>query len=212
MLPGSFKPTPSHNFIRHLHDNRLLLRNFTQNIDGLEIAAGIPETHLVQAHGSFQSASCIDCRLAFDIDELKAFILDERIANCVECKGLVKPDITFFGENLPERFHRLSQSDFKDCDLMIVMGTSLSVYPFAGLVRMAPGVSKILINRELAGDFDFANRDAAVLGDLDDICSRITDYLAFPAPELDVEQVVIVQTAEGSEEDIKVVMNEKDKE
>ena len=68
---------------------------------------------------------------------------------CVECGALVKPDIVFFGENLPQRFEDLIRTDFPKCDLLIVAGTSLEVHPFAGLIHH-PGedVPRLLVNRE----------------------------------------------------------------
>jgi NAD-dependent SIR2 family protein deacetylase len=61
LYPGQFKATAAHHFIRLLHDKGMLLRNYTQNIDTLEQVAAIPPESLVFAHGSFQTASCIDC-------------------------------------------------------------------------------------------------------------------------------------------------------
>ena len=61
-------------------------------------------------------------------------IFSDTIPKCEECKGIVKPDIVFFGEALPDRFITLLGEDFSKCDLLIIIGTSLSVHPFAGLV------------------------------------------------------------------------------
>ncbi len=63
-------------------------------------------------------------------------IFDNSIPTCDSCNSLVKPDIVFFGEALPDRFHRLASRDLPECDLLIIMGTSLTVHPFAGLVDM----------------------------------------------------------------------------
>ena len=71
---------------------------FTQNIDTLERRAGISKEKLVEAHGSFASQSCIDCKAAFDAAEIRKLIQEEKIPKCNQCKGLVKPDIVFFGE------------------------------------------------------------------------------------------------------------------
>ena len=66
------------------------------------------------------------------------------IPTCTECNQLVKPDIVFFGENLPDRFHELTATDFKKCDLLIVMGTSLTVQPFASLIDRSGNMLIIL--------------------------------------------------------------------
>ncbi len=60
---------------------------------------------------------------------------DDVIPTCTECNSVVKPDIVFFGENLPQKFFQHVHSDFKECDLLIIMGTSLMVQPFAGLIH-----------------------------------------------------------------------------
>ncbi len=62
LYPGRFKPTLTHHFIKLLSDRGMLLRNYTQNIDGLERLAGIPPEKIIEAHGSFASARCIDCQ------------------------------------------------------------------------------------------------------------------------------------------------------
>ena len=85
-----------------------LLRCYTQNIDGLELIASLPSDKLVQAHGGFQAAHCIDCSVEYPAEFVKTTIFSGEIPRCSECQGLVKPDIVFFGEDLPERFHRVS--------------------------------------------------------------------------------------------------------
>ena len=64
---------------------------------------------------------------------------EERPCRCPKCSGLVKPDIVFFGESLPEAFFRHAEQDFPEADLLIVMGTSLVVNPFASLIGLALG-------------------------------------------------------------------------
>ena len=71
---GRFQPTATHHFISLLHERGLLLRNYTQNIDSLELAAGLPPEALVQAHGSFESATCITTGQAVPADEMRAAV------------------------------------------------------------------------------------------------------------------------------------------
>jgi NAD+-dependent protein deacetylase sirtuin 2 len=61
-------------------------------------------------------------------------IFNDEIPKCLSCEGVVKPDIVFFGENLPSKFFKYMDKDFDDCELLIVLGTSLVVQPFASLV------------------------------------------------------------------------------
>lgn len=119
------------------------------------------------------------------------------------CGGLVKPDIVFFGENLPARFFRQSQEDFPACELLIVMGTSLVVHPFAGLVDRVPrDAPRCLVNRERVGEMDpelvamaggrptkgfvfppseWAYRDALYEGNCDDGCLELARLLGWEA-------------------------------
>jgi len=154
LYPDNFKPTKAHYFIHLLHKKGVLLRCFSQNIDTLERVAGLPADKIIEAHGNFAESHCIDCRQSVPNDEVKKAIFNSEILKCVKCNGLVKPDIVFFGENLPQRFFKLLKEDFPKCDLLIVMGTSLLVHPFAMLVDLPKeGVPKLLLNRELAGPF-----------------------------------------------------------
>ncbi|KAJ8653592.1 hypothetical protein O0I10_010742 [Lichtheimia ornata] len=178
IYPGKFYPTKTHYFIRLLHEKGLLLRNFTQNIDTLERLAGLDEDLIVEAHGSFATASCIECNVKADTEMLRKKVAEGVVARCEECDGLIKPDITFFGENLPSRFFDLLD-DFDEADLLIIIGTSLQVQPFASLIDNArDDTPRLLINKELAGvyhtsksGFDFRwkyhKRDVAHLGDCD---------------------------------------------
>lgn len=148
LYPGSFNPTPAHYFIRLLHEKGLLLRHYTQNIDTLDRIAGIPDNKLVEAHGTFYTNHCTDCHKAYSMAWMKEQIFADVLPLCSVCHSLVKPDIVFFGENLPERFYSLPPKDFEKCDLLIIMGTSLEIQPFASLVDYAEAhCVRLLINR-----------------------------------------------------------------
>ena len=188
LWPGNYRPTRTHYFIRAFQENALLVRNYTQNIDGLERLAGIEEDLIIEAHGSFATARCIVCRRKYPGEYVKTALLEEKveIVQCISCSnGFVKPDIVFFGESLPPRFSTFQRSDFKDCDLLIVMGTSLKVYPFAGLVDLVPrSCHRILINREPSGPFEdlfgsgFSRElcnDVFLQGDCDEVTSVLAD-------------------------------------
>jgi len=162
LYPGNFDPTPCHYFVNLLNQKGLLIRNYTQNIDTLERVAGVPEDKLVEAHGSFGKAHCISCHEEYTSEEIKVIIFRGDIPRCRKCKSLVKPDIVFFGENLPMRFFDLMKVDFPKCDLLIVMGTSLKVHPFASLVeKVNENCPRILINYE---EVHVANSYSSFLG------------------------------------------------
>jgi NAD+-dependent protein deacetylase sirtuin 2 len=177
IYPGSHCPTPTHYFLKLLADKKILLRVFTQNIDSLEGIAGIDPSLIVAAHGNFDTATCIDTGKKVNSDEVKKSILlgEEgwKKMNTKHC-GLVKPDIVFFGEPLPERFVHKVNEDFPKCDLLIVMGTSLTVQPFASLItRVQSKIPRLLINKEKVGQksngfkFNKKSRDVALLNECD---------------------------------------------
>ncbi|KAI8475473.1 MAG: NAD-dependent deacetylase sirtuin-2-like protein, partial [Monoraphidium minutum] len=197
LFPGNFAPSPAHVFMKLLHDKGLLLRVYTQNIDSLEHEAGLPRDRVVAAHGNFDSARCIKCGEEHSMGYVKKAVLADEICHCSACGGLVKPDIVFFGENLPERFYEMAEVDFPRADLLIVIGTSLVVHPFADLVDCVRSrVPRLLINRERVGehgtyqilpgigggqgfDFDEGVRDVLYLGDADDGCRRLAALLGW---------------------------------
>ncbi len=122
----------------------MLLKLFTQNIDCLEREAGVPDDKIIEAHGSFASHRCIECKKPFPNELMEKAVKERQVPRCLqpECGGLVKPNIVFFGEQLPEAFF-LNRTLPAAADLCIVMGTSLSVHPFAGLPTVcADGVPR----------------------------------------------------------------------
>lgn len=99
LYPGNFQPTLAHYFFVLLHQKKMLKRVHSQNIDALELMAGLPEEMLVQAHGSFATAKCLNCKKAWKVEELKDRIMTGEVLRCDEksCKGnrraLIKSDI-----------------------------------------------------------------------------------------------------------------------
>jgi len=154
---AKYKPTKAHYLSLLLSKKKILRRVYTQNIDGLDLATGLPPKLLVEAHGGGRSASCVECGEAQDVQQVRKVIQDKGVPKCKKCSGLCKPDITFFGEDLPKRFAELKEEDFSVCDLLIVMGTSLKVAPFCNLVAdVGMLIPRLLINlSEIDGFFLF---------------------------------------------------------
>jgi NAD-dependent histone deacetylase SIR2 len=178
MFAGQFKPTPTHYFIRLLHEKGLLHMCFTQNIDGLELKAGLPQEKLVQAHGHCSSSHCTGCRREFPQAEMQEHMANADPAFCGNCGKVAKPDIVFFGESLPERFFYEAQR-LDQTDLLIVAGTSLMVFPFAALVSNVPkSTPKVLINRELVGNIGKSTL-TYLQGDCDDIVWQLARALGW---------------------------------
>ncbi|KAI0428203.1 DHS-like NAD/FAD-binding domain-containing protein [Xylaria sp. FL1042] len=179
LYPGNFHPTISHAFVALLAQRNLLRMLFTQNIDCLERAAGVPPELIVEAHGSFATQRCIDCKRPFPDAEMRKCVELADPPTCLHegCDGLVKPDIVFFGEQLPNTFFANATVP-QEADLVIVIGTSLMVHPFAGLPRLArDGVPRLLLNMERVGDFGTRADDVLCLGPCDDGIRKLADEL-----------------------------------
>jgi NAD-dependent deacetylase len=119
----------------------------TQNIDGLHQKAG--SGHVVEMHGTLQTLSCTQCYRQFaSSDFLLPFIENGAIPRCQNCHGVLKPDVILFGEQLPQRAWQSAQRAARQCDLMLVAGSSLEVMPVAGLPLQAldSGAHLIVIN------------------------------------------------------------------
>lgn len=207
LWPGNYKPTPTHHFIRLLHKKGVLRRCYTQNIDSLETAAGLPSEALVAAHGNFDTASVrlTPGRGLVPINEVRQAAAAEGMDgwSALNAKygnatlgGLVKPDIVFFGEDLPQRFYDLLDYDFLACDMLLVLGTSLAVNPFAKLIgAVRAEIPRFLINRNRVAeastltnllvegrggfDFDGSSRDGFYQGDCDDAVRELVDLLGW---------------------------------
>ncbi|TIA89825.1 hypothetical protein E3P99_01902 [Wallemia hederae] len=182
LYPGSFLPTITHYFFKLLENKGLLRRVFTQNIDTLERVAGVSDDLMVEAHGSFVRARCIQCKAVSDGDYVKLCVMNGVIPHCQEptCgkSAFIKPDITFFGEALPPTFFE-KLDDFNSCDLLLVLGTSLKVHPFASLIDLARGRHRALLNLYPVGThiggFDFGDdtRDIFCAGKTDDVVMEL---------------------------------------
>ncbi len=171
----------SHSFVSLLNKKGRLLKLFTQNIDCLEQEAGVPGDKIVYAHGSFATQRCIECQTEFPDEKMKVTIQKMEVPHCIRksCNGLVKPDIVFFGEALPESFHRNRSLPAK-ADLAIIMGTSLTVQPFASLPSFVKEETpRVLINFERVGGLGSRTDDVLLLEDCDAGVRRFADALGW---------------------------------
>ena len=171
----------------------------------------MPGDEIVEAHGSFAHNHCIECKSAFPDDLMRQAVSKRAIPHCLtpQCNGLVKPDIIFFGEQLPEDFHR-NRSLPSHADLCIVMGTSLTVQPFASLPGFClEGVPRVLINLERVGGLGSRPDDVLLLGDCDVGVRRIAAALGW---EKDLEALWECTNQEKltNERDHQVAQKDKD--
>ncbi len=118
----------------------------TQNIDALHSAAG--SSSVWEIHGTLRTSSCVACERSFEPSVFGAVVAAGQIPRCPECGGVLKPDVTFFGEALPERALAGAQRAMWETRLLLVLGTSLQVYPAAGLPRECDAdVPFVVVNR-----------------------------------------------------------------
>jgi NAD-dependent deacetylase len=132
----------------------------TQNIDGLHQRSGIPESRIVELHGNGTYAACLDCGLRHALAPIKAaFLADGTLPTCRNCAGLVKAATISFGQSMPERAMARAKDAALDCDLFLVLGSSLVVYPAAGFPLLAKrnGARLVILNREPTGQDEYAD-------------------------------------------------------
>uniref|UniRef100_A0A3P8UGQ8 protein acetyllysine N-acetyltransferase n=1 Tax=Amphiprion percula TaxID=161767 RepID=A0A3P8UGQ8_AMPPE len=196
IYPGQFQPSPCHRFISMLDKQGKLLRNYTQNIDTLEQVSGVQR--IIQCHGSFATASCLVCKQKVDCEAIREDIFNQVVPRCPRCPdiplAIMKPDIVFFGENLPELFHRAMKQDKDEVDLLIVIGSSLKVRPVALIPNSIPHeVPQVLINREQLPHLNF---DVELLGDCDVIVNELCHRLGGDFEQLCYNTVRLTEITE----------------
>ena len=104
----------------------------TQNVDNLHQASGVPDNKVIELHGNASYATCLECGVRHELDELRPVFVDEgRIPTCRECGGLVKTATISFGQHMPEEPMLHAEAQTQQCDLFLVLGSSLVVTPAA---------------------------------------------------------------------------------
>lgn len=143
MIFTNAKPNKAHQALSTLEKKGLLKAVITQNIDGLHQAAGT--TNVLELHGSVHRNYCMDCMERYDLEYiLSSFNI---VPKCNKCGGIVRPDVTLYEENLNTGVMDSAVSYIKKADMLIVGGTSLAVYPAAGLIDYYKGKKLVLINK-----------------------------------------------------------------
>ena len=242
IVPDTDRYTPTHKFISMLHQRGKILTNYSQNIDNLEVKAGVPKDKLVQCHGSFGTASCVQCGYQIPGERIFPDIKAGNIPRCARCiqalrssgssikrrrpaassekrrrrwsaddssdndsseydipsAGVMKPDITFFGEALPDEFsRRLTENDRDKVDLVIVIGTSLKVTPVSEIVSWLPShIPQIYVSRQAVNHINF---DIDLLGDCDVVVTELCRRLGweFKHEMVPEDRVIDVRSLDG---------------
>ncbi len=143
ILVGGVKPNAAHYKLAEWEQLGKLIAVVTQNIDGLHQAAGSRAVY--ELHGSVLKNRCTECGHRYDVEFIKN---SEGIPRCIKCGGVVKPEVVLYGENLDEDTVTGAVRAISAADTLIVAGTSLTVYPAAGLINYFTGENLVVINRE----------------------------------------------------------------
>lgn len=242
ILPSIERDSPTHAFIHLLQQKGKLLTNYSQNIDNIEAVSGILPEKLIQCHGSFATATCVECKYQVPGETIFPDIKSGIIPRCAMCisrlrsqlrpgamkrkrsqngqdkkkkkgrydddseddgdydipeAGVMKPDITFFGEALPDKFsQRLTGHDRDLVDLVIVIGTSLKVAPVSEIVPYLPAhVPQMYISMS---EVTHVNFDIDLLGPCDIIVAELCRRAGW---ELNHEMIPKNQVVEAKLED-----------
>lgn len=143
------KPNIVHKYLADLEGRGKLKAIITQNIDGLHQKAG--SKNVLEIHGTTYSNHCTDCNKKYSAE----FVFNHEDIPICECGGLIKPDVVLYGEMLPDSYNEALNYIYK-ADTLIVAGTSLTVQPASGLVKLFRGKNLVIINNDRTSYDSFA--------------------------------------------------------
>ena len=144
------RPTAAHRSLVDLERAGALVAVLTQNFDGLHQAAGSSPARVVELHGSLASTSCLTCGTTVPTRDVLARLGTEPDPRCAACGGILKPDVVYFGELLPSDALQRAADAAQEADVLVAVGTSLTVHPVAGLVPLAVdgGTRLVVVNAQ----------------------------------------------------------------
>ncbi len=148
ILISGAKPNAAHLKLAELEQKGKLTAVITQNIDGLHQAAG--SKNVLELHGSVLRNHCVKCNAFYSAEDVTNNNKKDGIAYCTTpgCNGIIKPDVVLYEESLDEDVISKTIKALSEADLLIIGGTSLTVYPAAGFIRAYRGEHLVLINRD----------------------------------------------------------------
>lgn len=165
MLPLGFEPNITHRVLAQWEQEGKLAAVVTQNIDGLHQKAG--SRRVYELHGSILRNYCEKCGRFYPAETIR----DATGVPQCSCGGVIKPDVVLYEESLDEKTIEGALTAISRADMLIVAGTSLTVYPAAGLIRYYRGKRLVLINRDVTPCDDYAN--LVIHGSLGDVFSKL---------------------------------------
>ncbi len=171
-------PNPAHIALARLEDLGILKSIITQNIDLLHTKAGSKIVY--EVHGHIREATCISCFRVFPAEQILEQFLESKtnsVPRCAECNGVLKPNVVLYGEQLPAQIFTEAERDVRRADLMLIVGSSLEIYPTADLPRriLHKNGKLILIN---LGETEYDHKaDIVIRGDVAEVLPRIVNLL-----------------------------------
>ena len=157
---NAVQPNDGHRAVAELVAQGRVSHVITQNIDALHQAAGVPDAAVIELHGNTRYAKCLDCGRRVEIPDIRAhFDVHGEAPDCAGCGGIVKTATISFGQPMPQDEMLRAEAATLACDLMLVMGSSLAVYPAAGFPLMAKrgGARLAILNRDETPQDRFAD-------------------------------------------------------
>jgi len=148
-LTSEAKPNPAHYAIAELDRLGKLDCVITQNVDNLHQKGGVPDNKVFELHGNMQWVVCLSCGQRYPFEQIKVKLdAGEEIPDCEVCHGILKPDAVFFGQSLPAEVLSEATRRSSNCDLFIVIGSTLIVYPaaFMPIYAVDSGAKLVIIN------------------------------------------------------------------
>jgi len=148
---GTVQPNDGHHAVADLVARGIASHVITQNIDALHQMSGVPSEKVIELHGNTRHAKCLDCGARAEIADIRAhFEAHGDAPDCARCGGLIKTATISFGQSMPEHEMARAQDATLACDLFLVLGSSLAVYPAAGfpLAARRGGARLVIVNRE----------------------------------------------------------------
>ena len=171
------KPGRGHAALRALSGSAKMPLLITQNIDGLHQVSGIPESRIIELHGNGTYAKCLDCGMRHELADIRPLFEAQGYAPpCNSCGGVLKSATVSFGQAMPAAEMKQAVEATLACDLFIAIGSSLVVFPAAGLPKAAQenGAKLVIINREATTLDQKAN--LIIRADIADVLSRIHSH------------------------------------
>jgi len=177
------EPNDGHRAVAELVARGVARHVITQNIDGLHQISGVPAAQVIELHGNTREARCLDCQKPAGISDVLAYFeAHGDPPDCAACGGLIKTATISFGQPMPEGEMARAQAVAGACDLMLVLGSSLSVYPAAGFPLLAKrkGARLAILNRDETPQD--AHADLVINAEIGPTMRAVIDHLVMGWP------------------------------